>query len=243
MDEFSALSFGFEWQQIELSLNGWEPEIRSARPDFLFVESAWAGNGGVWRYQLTGANGPKPEFKRLMRYCRENGIPTVFWNKEDPPHYDDFLEAARLFDYVFTSDSDRLERYRLDLGHTNLGVLTFAAQPAIHNPVRPLVGWHERSVAFAGMYFAHKYPGRRSQLQMLLAGAEKATANLSHGLEIFARHSGRDDNYKFPSPYDKRVVGTLSYREMLSAYKAYKVFLNANSVVESPSMCARRILK
>ena len=28
---------------------------------------------------------------------------------------------------------------------------------------------------------------------------------------------------------------------MLSAYKGYKVFLNANSVVDSPSMCARRI--
>ena len=30
---------------------------------------------------------------------------------------------------------------------------------------------------------------------------------------------------------------------MLTAYKGYKVFLNVNSVVDSPSMCARRIFE
>lgn len=243
LDEFSALSFGFEWQQLELSLGAWEAEMTAARPDFLFVESAWAGNGGAWKYQLTGTSGPKRELRQLLDYCREKGIPTIFWNKEDPPHYDDFLEAARLFDHVFTSDSNRLSSYKRDLGHSNVGVLQFAAQPAIHNPARPRNGWHTRSVAFAGMYFAHKYPERREQLHLLLEGAEQATKNQRDGLEIYARHAGRDANYSFPPPFNKRVVGTLSYREMLVAYKAYKVFLNANSVVESPSMCARRIFE
>src|SRR5699024_5218711 len=40
-----------------------------------------------------------------------------------------------------------------------------------------------------------------------------------------------------------RVVGSLDYERMLTAYKAYKVFLNVNSVVTSPSMCARRIFE
>ncbi|MET4059734.1 hypothetical protein ABIB35_001266 [Arthrobacter sp. UYP6] len=243
LDEFSALSFDYEWSQCALTLKGWKEEIDSDRPDFLFVESAWSGNGGAWKYQLTGENGPKPEFRQLLEYSRSLGVPTVFWNKEDPPHYDDFLEAAKLFDFVFTSDSDQLPRYRRDLGHGNLGVLQFAAQPAIHNPIRPANGWHDRDVAFAGMYFVHKYPERREQLTLLLAAAEEATAQRPHGLEIFARHAGRDVNYQFPAPYNKRVVGALSYGQMLSAYKAYKVFLNANSVVESPSMCARRIFE
>src|SRR5699024_11951009 len=37
--------------------------------------------------------------------------------------------------------------------------------------------------------------------------------------------------------------GSLRYDRMLTAYKAYKVFLNVNSVVTSPSMCARRIFE
>ena len=39
------------------------------------------------------------------------------------------------------------------------------------------------------------------------------------------------------------MVGSLNYAQMLTAYRAYKVFLNVNSVVESPSMCARRIFE
>ncbi|MCC9174278.1 glycosyltransferase family protein [Arthrobacter sp. zg-Y179] len=243
LDEFSLSALQFEWQQVALSRAGWRDEIASSKPDLLFVESAWAGNGGQWRYQLTGESGPKADFLELMDWCRSLGIPTVFWNKEDPPHYADFLEAAKLFDYVFTSDSGRVASYVADLGHDRVGVLQFAAQPALHNPVRPSKGWRSRDVAFAGMYFAHKYPERREQMQLLLGGAYDAGLEKGTGLDIFSRHSGADANYRFPPPYDQYVAGSLPYSQMLTAYKTYKVFLNVNSVVDSPSMCARRIFE
>ncbi|WP_146364497.1 glycosyltransferase family protein [Arthrobacter yangruifuii] len=243
LDEFSISAFDFEWQQVVLSRAGWRAEIASAKPDLLFVESAWAGNGGQWRYQLTGASGPKEDFRELLEMCRSLGIPTVFWNKEDPPHYADFLETARLFDYVFTSDSRRIGSYRVDLGHDRVSVLQFAAQPVLHNPIRPGQGWHSRDVAFAGMYFAHKYPERREQMHLLLGGAHDADLEKGTGLDIFSRHAGKDPNYRFPPPYDKYLAGSLPYNQMLTAYKAYKVFLNVNSVVDSPSMCARRIFE
>ncbi|MFJ2661132.1 glycosyltransferase family protein [Arthrobacter koreensis] len=244
LDDFSRFGFGYEWHQVELHRASWKAEIEASKPDFLFVESAWSGNGGEWQYQFVGAHGPKPEIRALTQYCREHGIPTIFWNKEDPPHYKDFLETARLFDHVFTSDSERVASYKKDLGHPRVGVLQFAAQPAIHNPVRPRSGWHARDIAFAGMYFAHKYPERRAQLDLLLDAAMKTDNRLTTtGLEIFSRHSKSDPNYRFPKPYADRVVGSLSYGEMLSAYKAYKLFLNVNSVVDSPTMCARRIFE
>lgn len=243
LDEFSSLAFQHEWNQVQLSLGAWEAELELSKPDLLFVESAWNGNGGQWKYQLTGASGPKDSFTRLLQRCRELGVPTVFWNKEDPPHYSDFLPAAKLFDYVFTSDSDRLPFYRKDLDHDNLGVLQFAAQPVLHNPVRPRTGWHERDIAFAGMYFAHKYPERRQQLDALLTAARQAAVKMPLGLEIFSRHGEKDPNYRFPAGLSKFVRGSLSYPEMLTAYKAFKVFLNVNSVVDSPTMCARRIFE
>lgn len=243
LDDFSRTAFGFEWLQVELSRKGWLREIESARPDLLFVESAWSGNKGEWQYQLTGTTGPKTSLRALVEHCRASGIPTVFWNKEDPPHYSDFLETARLFDFVFTSDSNRVGSYKSDLGHERVAVLQFAAQPAIHNPIRPREGWHTRDIAFAGMYFAHKYPERRAQLDLLLSAAMTVHGKTKPGLEIFSRHSTKDKNYRFPAPFSDRVVGSLPYEQMLTAYKAYKVFLNVNSVVDSPSMCARRIFE
>ena len=122
----------------------------------------------------------------------------------------DFLPAARLFDHVFTSDSSRIAQYTADLGHDRVAVLPFAAQPAIHNPVRPRHGRHQRDVAFAGMYFAHKYPERRAQMDLLLGGALDASARMDTGLEIFSRQLGGNAEYQFPAPLDARVVGSLT---------------------------------
>lgn len=243
LDDFSALAFAYEWTTSPVHPHSWREDLAAQPVDLLFVESAWAGNGGLWRGKLVGPAGPSREFRELLQWCRERGIPTVFWNKEDPPHYDDFLPAARLFDQVFTSDSGRIPAYRADLGHQRVAVLPFAAQPAVHNPVRPAHGRHSRDVAFAGMYFAHKYPERREQMDFLLGGALDASAKMKNGLEIFSRQLGGNAEYQFPAPLDTRVVGSLSYAQTLSAYKAYKVFLNVNSVVDSPSMCARRIFE
>lgn len=243
LDDFSLRAFAYEWHQIPLTRSGWWEQLEQRRVDLLFVESAWHGNGDEWQYQLTGASGVKQPVKDLLAHCRELGIPTVFWNKEDPPHYDDFLECASLFDHVFTTDSHRVEHYVRDLGHDRVDVLPFAAQPAVHNPVRPREGFHERDVAFAGMYFAHKFPERQEQMDMLLGGALDVSPRMDTGLEIFSRYFGDDARYQFPAPLDERVVGSLPYERMLTAYKAYKVFLNVNSVVDSPSMCARRIFE
>lgn len=243
LDDFSRLAFCYEWRQVAITPRDWRRVLTDEPVQLLFVESAWAGNGGAWRYQLTGEHGPKAEFVALVAWCRARGVPTVFWNKEDPVHHEDFLAAARLFDHVVTTDGDLVDRYRGELGHDRVGVLPFAAQPAIHNPVRPGAGRAERDVAFAGMYFFHRHPERRAQLDLLLGAALRASPRMDTGLEIFSRQLGGDRRYQFPAPYDERVVGRLDYPRMLSAYRAYKVFLNVNTVVGSPSMCARRVFE
>ncbi|MER7073736.1 glycosyltransferase [Terrabacter sp. NPDC000476] len=243
LDDFSRLALGYEWQQVELVPSRWREQVAEAPLDLLFVESAWHGNRDAWQYALTGTSAPRPALVELVAWCRENGIPTVFWNKEDPVHYAEFLDTAKLFDHVRTTDSKRLEDYRRDLGHDRVGVMAFAAQPAIHNPVRPGTGHQSRDVAFAGMYFAHKYPERRAQMDLLLGAAAEVSSRMPVGLEIFSRYLGGDANYQFPEPLGSRVVGSLDYAQMLTAYRLYKVFLNVNSIVDSPSMCARRIFE
>lgn len=243
LDDFSMLAWSYEFETVAVTPSAWREQLAEQPVDLLLVESAWHGNSDAWQYQLTGSKAPSQPLRELVDHCRAFAIPTVFWNKEDPPHFEDFLDTAKLFDQVFTTDVTLLPRYREELGHDHVAVLPFAAQSAVHNPIRPQHGHQERDVAFAGMYFAHKFPERREQMEYLLGGALDASGRMDTGLEIFSRFLGDDERYQFPGELGDRVVGSLSYERMLTAYKAYKVFLNVNSVTTSPSMCARRIFE
>ena len=243
MDEFSLLAWGEEFTIVPI-LPGEESKLQSLELDLFLVESAWDGNGGAWKYQLTGGSAPSTALSVIVEQCKQLGIPTAFWNKEDPPHFEDFLDTARLFDFVFTSDVNLVGAYKQALGHDRVWPLSFAAQPAIHNPIRTdMPNYQKGDVAFAGMYFAHKYPERREQMEMLLGGAMDASGHLEDGLRIFSRFEGKDERYLFPQPFSQRVVGSLPYEKMIAAYKNFKVFLNVNSVVDSPSMCSRRVFE
>ena len=246
-DEFTALALGYEWRSVPLTPTGWREQVEQTPIDLLFVESAWHGNDDAWRFQVIGSQGPSGHLKDMVIVLRDRGVPTVFWNKEDPAHYDEAIETARLFDWVFTTDEAMVEHYRSDLGHDRIGILPFAAQPAIHNPIRLLDEAGRpaplRDVAFAGTYFAHKYPERREQMEIVLGGAHDVSARLPRGLDIFSRYLGGDDTYQFPPPWDSHVRGSLTYTQMLSAYRAYAVFLNVSSVVDSPSMLPRRVIE
>ncbi|WP_346874931.1 glycosyltransferase [Rothia sp. (in: high G+C Gram-positive bacteria)] len=243
LDDFSLQAWSAEFKTVVLKPDTWQQQLLESPVDFLLVESAWSGNGGSWQYYLTGQTAPRPAVRELTRWCSEHGIPTAFWNKEDPPHFNDFLETARLFDYVFTSDSNMVPLYQAKLGHKRVYPLSFAAAPTVHNPVRSAAGGASRGVAFAGTYFAHKFPERRAQMDFLLAGAAVAARKSNELFEVYSRFLGKDDRYQFPASLSKYVVGALPYSQMLRAYKAHKVFLNVNSVVGSPSMCARRIFE
>jgi spore maturation protein CgeB len=236
LDPFSELAFRFEWTSVPVTPQGWRSELDAQPPDLLFVESAWRGNGGAWNFHMTRAGGPSPELAELVAWCRDRAIPTVFWNKEDPPNYERFLPTARLFDRVFTVDAERMPAYRRDLGHDRVGLLPFAAQPRIHNPVQRGAG-RVYDVVFAGSYFADKHAERRAQMEYVLEPA------LDFGLHVYSRHQNDDDRYRFPPAYRGHIVGSLPYERMLAAYTSYKVFLNVNSVTTSRTMCARRLFE
>lgn len=236
-DDFTASAFAYEWNQFTPTKTDWLSILDKESIDLLFVESAWVGNGGEWTYQLVGGLAPRPEIVALISECNKRGIPTVFWNKEDPPHFEEFLKTAALFDYVFTTDVNKVPDYKARLKHDRIDVLPFAAQPKIHNPARIRGVSRTNEVVFGGMYFREKYPERRQQMDYLLPAAAKFK------LDIFSRQLGGDEKYQFPEPFDKAVRGSLEYPSMLTAYHAYKVVLNVNSVIDSESMCARRIFE
>lgn len=236
MDEIFYELFKYEANLITFTPDNWKQVLSEERPDVLLIDSAWHGNNDTWKYLIDNLKQkPTSKLPEVVAWCKSQGIPTAFWNREDPPHYDEFLDTARLFDYVFTSDADCIERYKKDLGHNNIYCLTFAAQPRIHNPVgsaRKL-----RDVGFAGSWYV-RHSERIKQMEYVLKPA------LEHDVDIYDRYyTLNNDRYRFPEEYRPNIVGELEYDEMIYAYKVYKLFLNVNSIPESPTMFAMRVLE
>lgn len=238
LDEFSYKSFKYEANFIQLTPDDWKETMLRENPHFLFVESAWRGKDLTWRKMIGGLTGNRDRpLRELTNWCRSNNIPTVFWNKEDPSNFDHFIEAAKFFDYVFTTDIHSIPRYREILGHDRIFDLMFAAQPKLHNPVdrdQEKIG----KVAFAGTWYNQKHESRRSNLQLLLTPA------LEYDVHIYDRmYENKHKNYLFPDIYQHCIKGFVTYDEMNSIYKKYLVFLNVNSVDDSQTMFSRRVFE
>ncbi|WP_078429740.1 glycosyltransferase family protein [Alkalihalobacterium alkalinitrilicum] len=237
LDNFSYECFKYECTLEQLRRETWEEQIEQLNPDFLLVESAWHGVDMTWKFMLTDIqNKEECAIRDLVNYCKTKNIPTVFWNKEDPPNYDHFIETARLFDVVFTTEENVIPKYNKDLSHNNIFALPFAAQPNVHNPVN-INFKAKNNVAFAGSWYAQKHFERQQDMDLILSGAK------NHGLHIFDRFFNftENDRYKFPEKFQEHIIGSLDYEDMVKAYKMYKVFLNINSVKDSSTMFSRRV--
>ena len=240
LDTFSEYCLRYEADLVLLTPRDWREEMARSRPAFLLVESAWRGNNGAWRGLITdNVTLESNPLRDLLQYCRERDISTVFWSKEDPPNFEFFINAAKAFDVVFTSDADCIPRYKEMCGHNRIYPMPFAAQPRLHNPCRK-TAWPHHAVCFAGSWMGDKYPERAGSLRFLLEPA------LRLGLHIFDRNLNRPDfgpKYRFPDRYQTAIKGSLNYEEMLTAYRCYDVMLNTNSVTDSPTMFSRRVFE
>lgn len=233
LDRFSHLSFSFECQLLPLSTTDWKERIEEFKPHMLLVESAWEGLDESWRWKISIVS---PELVELIVHCRRNGIPTVFWNKEDPKHFETFIRAAELFDVVFTTDVDKIPEYRKRMQGGRVYLLPFAAQPAIHNPIET----YERSDAFcfAGSYYAKQMERNRTFSRMV------RTLSKLGKVEIFDRYMNtRDERLAFPQRFSHLIVGTLDPTDIDRAYKGYYYGLNMNTVRNSQTMFSRRALE
>ncbi|WKD51445.1 FkbM family methyltransferase [Microbulbifer spongiae] len=231
MDEFTYSSYSPECDLYALTPDAWQTELEDCKPQILFVESAWRGKDGLWGNKVGHTS---QEVKGIVRWCQEQKIPTVFWNKEDPVHFGTFLNTARIFDFVFTTDIDCISRYKSILCHGKVYYLPFACQPKIHNPIEQFN--RKDAFCFAGSYYAH-YPERMRDLSNFSKYLTKYKP-----LEIYDRNHGEDHpDYKFPSIFDPYIIGSLPFEKINMAYKGYRYAINLNSIKQSQTMFARRV--
>ncbi|MBU7008551.1 glycosyltransferase family protein [Phosphitispora fastidiosa] len=234
LDDFSYTCFKYEANLISLDAEKWEDTLICEKPDLLFIESAWNQSfTKLFRLNYKGVNSSQS----VVDWCKKHNIPTVFWNKEDPFHFNHFIKIAKNFDYIFTTDSDCIPRYKAITGHDRVYLLPFAAQISIHNPINKDAEKLGK-VAFAGTWY-QLHPLRQKDMEMLFNPA------LKYGLHIYDRMHNFTINkhYQFPKMYQPYIKGYLPYEEMVSTYKKYDIFLNVNIVKESPTMMSRRVIE
>ena len=238
-DEFTHTCFQYQYNLIEPRPDNWKGLLDKYPPKFLFIESTWKGNYGSWQYRVAKyTHPPGNELQELVVECKKRNIPTIFWNKEDPVHFDNFKHIAPFFDVVFTSALEAIPKYK-ELSSAKVEVLQFAAEEHLHNPMKSTE--RKNAVCFAGSYYANRFQDRREDQLMLLRAAK------AYGLEIFDRNYNPDksirSDFEFPEEFDNSVIGSLPYAELVKRYKDYKVFLNVNSIIDSKTMFSRRIFE
>ncbi|VEI50390.1 GDP-mannose-dependent alpha-(1-6)-phosphatidylinositol monomannoside mannosyltransferase [Kocuria rosea] len=243
-DEFTTETLQRSATIVPLDVERFEEQLRTEELDLVLLESAWNGNEGQW-HRAVGYYSEEEDARiaRVFEVCRELGVPTVFWNKEDPVHFQRFKDTAARCDHVFTTDANMIRPYlktarEMDGGRAvTASSLPFYAQPAIHNPL-PGALPTENSFAYAGTYYGERYPERSAQLSKLLRAAQK------HGLAVYDRQLAVPDSpYRFPDEFQQDVRGALPYDEVIDSYKAHIASLNVNSVVDSPTMFSRRVVE
>ncbi|NRB79870.1 MAG: glycosyltransferase [Saccharospirillaceae bacterium] len=230
MDEFTYSSYSPEGNFLQLTPQFFKEELEAFQPELLFIESAWRGKDDLWGAKVGHMS---QEVVEIIKWCKNKNIPTIFWNKEDPIHFETFLSTAKLFDYIFTTDIDCVPKYKSALEHDRIFFLPFAAQPLFNNPIEK----YERKDAFcfAGAYYV-KYPERTKDLGNFVINFPEFRS-----IEIYDRNFGKTDiNYQFPPEYTPFIKGSLPYSEIDKAYKGYFYSINLNSIKQSQSMFARR---
>jgi glycosyltransferase involved in cell wall biosynthesis len=227
----------FEANLISLDPERWQQQLEKKPPDMLLVQSAWDFSTTGWKdvIFIEGDHGNK--LNSILRFCCNNGIPTVFWDTEYHGHFPLFYPAASLFDYIFATDSKSVERYQSSLGKERCTHLPLAVQPALHNPVRPDTLRSKKrdySILFDGWADLLERPQSYKFLGELL----------DEGLHIV------ESRYRFVANklndlplYRENTMGNMAYDQLLSALRSYRVYLMSDNSLSSRLSLAQRAME
>lgn len=231
LDLFSEQAFGSELSLAPLTRGD------ACTPndyDYLLVESAWAGSSGSWvRAMNRPTSTAAHDLARLVSAFKGAGLPTVFWNKEDPTGSAVFLEALKLFDVVFSTDVASVEQYRslgLDAHLLELFAATRIFNPGIAGASQPA------GIIFPGSLRSEKYPERAAQIDFLLRAAA------AHGeVTVYARPGAHESDDRWRALLPGLRLSTAAHNDMPGVYRSSEIVLNVSSVPNSESLVPRRV--
>lgn len=254
MDTFTYNSFSNEFNIHIIEPDNWEQIFSLNDIDIFFCESVWRGVGrenivdghaveneyrawaGKIAVKLDAGTKKEETIFEILEYCKKENIPTVFWNKEDPPSFDRFIDVALKFDYIFTTDENCVKKYHY-MGHENVNTLLFATQPKMFNPIEQKS--RSDKIIFAGSW-PSKYRKRCEDMNNIF----HKVLDAGYELKIYNRNSEKEDpQFQYPEEYQKYVYPKVEHYQVPQVYKEGKIGININTIQNSNTMFARRIFE
>jgi spore maturation protein CgeB len=245
-DHFTEDCLSVECRIKNVTPQNYREVFESWKPDLLFVESVFHGAGGAWRYELAR----QPKWMRLTKpkaiykvvdFARACGIPTVFWNKDDGAFFGAFIDVAKHFDHVLTTDSECLPKYRAQLpAEATVNVMMMPYQPAFHDFTG--FAFERNEACFTGSYYRQILDARRSFLDAIFQASGEAGVVVN----VYDRNHDRFSRYfefRFPRDGSLKIHPRVAHRETANVYKKHALSINVNSVTDSETMCSRRLLE
>ena len=215
-----------------LSPENYAQALSENQMDIILYVTCWKGmHGDEWK-GIKYREKPSTAFTKILQYAKENGLTTIFQSIEDPSNYEYFLDFAKQFNTVFTSDIDMIDNYKADLGHSRVYYAEYGANPLINNPIGSFRLKLDKSL-FAGSY-PERYQERIKDMKIIFDSI--GTENLT----IFDRNFG-SGQFPFPDRYQAAIYGPVDHETLQRIHKLFKYNLNFNSIKGSPTMCAMRV--
>ncbi|HVE10307.1 MAG TPA: glycosyltransferase [Paraburkholderia sp.] len=245
-DYFTADCLSAECRVRTMTPANYKDIIGNWKPDLVLAESAFHGVDGSWRYELAKQpallrlSKPKAIF-RLIDYARSVGVPTVFWNKDDGAFFDVFIDVAKAFDYIFTTDKECIGRYRQQVPeNVPVNTLIMPYQPAFHY----FSGFNftRKEACFTGSYYRRILNERRRFLDMVFDTCEQHDMRIN----VFDRNHDRLSRhleFRFPKKSQLHLHEKVPNRETADIYKSHVISINVNSVTSSETMFSRRLVE
>lgn len=208
--------------------------------DFVIFATTWRGVDKSWVGGANPFSDARKDMINLIEGYKNAGIKTVFYSKEDPVNYNLFKDMSKPCDYIYTTSQEVVKDYKEYTGNSNVDVLQFGINPAIHNPVGSRNKFSEDlkdKILFAGSWLV-KYPVRMTETKRLFDSILKETNDLiiiDRNLEL------ENPRYQFPSKYINNITFPVKHDLLMKMHKLFRWSINMNSVKYSDTMFANRV--
>lgn len=211
-------------------------EVLAQGLDIVIYTTCWKGiNNEEWR-GVKFREKPKKALDAILVYAKENNLKTVFQTIEDPSNFEYFLPVAEKFDYILTTDTDCIERYKEALGHERVFFGEYGVNPQFNNPIG--CRRNTRNAAF----FAGSYPKRYKERCEDMETIFDSIVDSGGELLIADRNFGADsEDLVYPARFQSSVLPPVQHTVLQKLHKLFRYNLNFNSIKQSPTMCAMRV--
>lgn len=207
---------------------------------FFFCESCWEGNVfyGLEKFRVRGKK--NKSLINIINQCNILKIPTIFYNKEDPVSFEDFITNAKYFDVIITTDINCVERYK-KLTKSIIFVMPFNINPLSINNIGRNNDNNESF--FAGSYYYHLSNERKINTDILIKKLATKDNMILFDRKLYTSTKNNNTLNMFHPKYNKYLHKPLSHKNILQIHLQKNWCGNLNTVKESYTMFARRIIE